>query len=286
VRLHGDPLPNVRRPSGVSRIVAASCARTASRRLSVRAAPANEPSPLRRSPHRDQLLPDVPSSDYRRRAQGFSPSPRLHGPWCVPGFVSSRTRPWGFTLQGLHPSQSRDASRHPVALLTFARSRPRPTDPPMRAKRVRARGAPARFHAGGQAPWGAAPDRTKLSSAFARSRRPLARTVPVLSRSFRRFGRPVAVRRTSAGSPSGLFSLQRARSSRTAVTPCRGRGPPGFRLSRALLPRVGVGVFVRRPSLASFSDRVRSFLRCRRRLLRDLPASRPGRVSREIRRPS
>jgi len=82
--------------------------------LSVRAAPANEPSPLRRSPHRDQLLPDVPSSDYRRRAQGFSPSSRLHGPVCVSGLVSSRTRPWGSTLQGLHPSQSRDASRHPL----------------------------------------------------------------------------------------------------------------------------------------------------------------------------
>jgi len=45
--------------------------------------------------HEDQLPPELPSSGYRRRAQGLSPSPCLDGPLCVPGFVSSRTRPWG-----------------------------------------------------------------------------------------------------------------------------------------------------------------------------------------------
>ena len=42
-----------------------------SRALSLRSAPANEPSPLRRSAHGNQLLPDVPSSGYRRPRPGF-----------------------------------------------------------------------------------------------------------------------------------------------------------------------------------------------------------------------
>jgi len=135
-------------------------------------------------------------------------------------------------------------------------------------------------------PW--APPRIdrSLARALDRSRRSLAGSTPVLSRSLRCSGRPVAVRRTSAGSPSGPFSLQRARSSRPAVTPGRGRGPPGFRLSKAHSHRAGVGVFLHRPPLAGFRDLARSCLRVNRRPLRGLPASMPGPVSYETSRPS
>jgi hypothetical protein len=152
-----------------------------------------------------------------------------------------------------------------------------------RAPRIRSTRA---FTREAKRPW--APPRIDRSLARARdrSRRSLAGSVPVLSRSLLRFGRPVAVRRTSAGSPSGLFSLQRARSSRPVVTPHRGRGPPGVRLSRALSHRAGVGIFLCRPPLAGFGDRVRSLLRANRLPLRGSPTSTPGRFSYETCQPS
>ena len=143
-----------------------------------------------------------------------------------------------------------------------------------------------RSHAGGQAPMGATPERS-FARACSRSFPTIPRGIgTVLSRSLLRFGRTVAVRRTSAGSPSGLFSLQRARSSRPAVTPVRGRSPPGLRLSRARSHREGVGILFCRPPRSGFRDRVRSLLRINRRPPGGFPASMPGRFSLERRRPS
>lgn len=253
----------------------------------MRAAPSNEPSPLRRT--------RAPEPTHAGRATIRLPSaaPRVSHPLraftvpcAFPGLFHPGPALGVFTLQGLLPLQSRYASRRPRAFLTFPRRRPRPTVLPVRGNERHAFGAPACCHAGGQAPVGATPDRP-VARACSRSIPTTPRgVVPELSRSLRRFGRPVAARRTSAGSPSRLFSLQRARSSRLAVRPGRGRGPHGFRLSRARSHRAGVGTSLCRPPLSGFRDRVRSFLRTNRRPLRGLPPSMPGPVSRETRRPS
>lgn len=253
----------------------------------MRAAPSNEPSPLRRT--------RAPEPTYAGRATIRLPSaaPRVSHPLraftvpcAFPGLFHPGPALGVFTLQGLLPLQSRNASRRPRAFLTLPRRHPRPTVLPARGNEHHASGTPACFHAGGQAPVGATPERP-FARACSRSLPKTPRGVfPGLSRSFRRFGRPVAVRRTSAGSPSRLFSLQRARSSRPVVMPVRGRGPPGFRLSRARSHRAGVGIFLCRPPLSGFCDRVRSFLRTSRRPIRGLPSSMTGPVSRETRRPS
>lgn len=59
-------------------------------------------------------MPELPRSGYPRHVQGLSPSSRLDGSLVRSGLVSSRSRPWGFTLQGFLPLQSRDTSRCPL----------------------------------------------------------------------------------------------------------------------------------------------------------------------------
>jgi hypothetical protein len=192
--------------------------------------------------HRNQLLPDVPSSGYHRPRPGFltlsAPSRfRVRSRACfIPdpplGFSPFRA----FSLcRAVMPL----GTRFPLDVSPSSPAPSRSSGAWSRAPRSRStRGFPREA----KRRW--APPRIdrSLARARGRSRRSLAGSFPVLSRSLLRSGRPVAVRRTSAGSPSGLFSLQRARSSRPGVTPDRGRGPPGVRLSRARSRREGVGI--------------------------------------------
>jgi len=205
---------------------------------------------------------------------------------CVPGLVSSRTRPWGSTLQGFHLLQSRDASRRPAALLTFSRRRPRPTVHPATWQRVprsrRARVFPRRRPSA----VGRHPGSTDCSRVLS-----IGPDDPSRGRS-RCF--PEAF--VASGYRWRFAGLRRVRLQ--GFSPCKELGTPGRLLHRsgavALLgftspghSRIGWGSAFRcRPSLSGFLDRTRSLLRASRRPLRASPASMPGFISRETNRPS
>jgi len=141
-RKHGDPLPNVRRPSGFVAIrrrrvpPAFSSNRMRARHLTKNLAPSaysRTGANLLRTCHR-------PATVGTSRVS--HPLRALTAPRAFPGLFHPGPALGVFTLQGLHPLQSRDASRRPRALLTFTRSRPRPTVHPPRDNERRASGHP------------------------------------------------------------------------------------------------------------------------------------------------
>jgi hypothetical protein len=71
----------------------------------------NDPGPLRRTRRWRQPAPGMPTPGYRRRAQGLSPSPRLHGAMRVPGLFHPGHALGVPALQGFLSSQDRNASR-------------------------------------------------------------------------------------------------------------------------------------------------------------------------------
>jgi hypothetical protein len=175
---HVRLLPDVRCSSERLPRFAAARRPASSRLRRAAAAPSKEPMPLRRSQHgrpttarlATTRLPSARPGSLTLSAPSRSP--------VRPGLVSSRTRPWGSTLQGLLPLQSRSASRHPLPSWRLPNaSRARPFAGPRGHERHAGR-PPAPCGTGGQAP--RAPTRNDRASlaTLDPSRRPLAGSIP------------------------------------------------------------------------------------------------------------
>lgn len=232
-----------------------------------------------------QPLPDVPPSGYLRHVQGFSPSARLHGFPCVPGLFHPGP------AHGVSPFRAFSLCRAAtplgvrcppdVCLTSLAPNRsPTGLDDDFLAGR-----SPASCDARGQALQ--APTRADHATLASRDlpRRLLAEPLPWCPRPCGPRTRG-AGRRTASGSPSGPFSLQRARSPRPVVRPVPRPLPSwAFPLQGSLALAEGRPFLVAHP-LSGFHDDVHGRTTDSPPAPQGLFGAVPGRSSCEARQPS
>jgi len=192
-----------------------------------------------------QLTPELPRPGYPRRAQGFSPSPRLDGAPCVPGLFHPGA------AHGVPPFRACAPCRAVAPLGArcppdVCLSPPAPDRSPARAVTSTACDQPPTpLGTGGQAPqpgWGAGPSRSHSASTARPSRTAPRGATPFDPGLLLSSGIEVPDRRTTAGSPSGLSSLCKELGTLGRLLGrARGRCPPGLLLSRARSRAAGVG---------------------------------------------
>jgi len=200
-----------------------------------------------------QLPPGLPRPDYLRRAQGLTPSPRLHGSPRVPGLFHPGP------AHGVPPYRASSLCRAAVpsgarCLPGVCRTSPAPDRSPDDPTTTSAIRSPARCRAGGQAP--RAPARTDRAPLASRepSRRSLAGTIPPTLALYA----PTGPRCRSPDSVRSAFkALLPAKSSspRSDVTPAPRPLPSWASPLQGSLARCRRSAFLGRHPLSGFSDR-------------------------------